>query len=46
MLVITEKQQKTISNFSLESLNLTEKYKQLNLKKYRIYQMKQVILNF
>ena len=36
---------KTIRKFSLDGLNVTEQYKQWNIKKYIIYWMKQVILD-
>ena len=36
MVFITEKQRKAILNFSLDSLNEIEKYRQWKIKKYRI----------
>ena len=46
MFFIAEKQQKTILNFSLDSLIVTELYKQQNTKKYWAYWMKSGILKF
>ena len=44
LLHITEKKQKIILNFSLDSLNVTESYKQWNIK-IALYWMKQVFLD-
>ena len=45
MLFLAEKQQKTILNFSFDSLIVTKYYRQWNIQEHWMYKMSQVILN-